>query len=39
MSQLSIKDREVGDVTILDLSGKITIGDCSRGASLCGFGF
>jgi len=29
MSQLSIKDREVGDVTILDLSGKITIGEGS----------
>src|SRR5215467_1404153 len=29
MSQLSIKDRELGDVTILDLSGKITIGEGS----------
>jgi anti-sigma B factor antagonist len=29
MSQLSIKDREEGDVTILDLSGKITIGEGS----------
>lgn len=29
MSQLSIKDREIGDVTILDLSGKITIGEGS----------
>jgi anti-sigma B factor antagonist len=29
MSQLTIKDREVGDVTILDLSGKITIGEGS----------
>src|SRR5499433_3504998 len=29
MSQLSIKDREVGDVTILDLSGEITTGEGS----------
>jgi anti-sigma B factor antagonist len=29
MSQLSIKDRTVGEVTILDLSGKITIGEGS----------
>src|SRR5215470_10430933 len=29
MSQLTIKDREAGDVTILDLSGKITIGEGS----------
>ena len=29
MAQLSIKDRQVGDVTILDLSGKITIGEGS----------
>ena len=29
MSQLSIKQREAGDVTILDLSGKITIGEGS----------
>jgi len=29
MSQLSIKDREAGDVTILDLAGKITIGEGS----------
>ena len=29
MSQLSLKQREAGDVTILDLSGKITIGEGS----------
>ena len=29
MAQLNIKDRQVGDVTILDLSGKITIGEGS----------
>ncbi len=29
MSQLSIKDRTIGEVTILDLSGKITIGEGS----------
>ena len=29
MSQLSIKERTVGTVTILDLSGKITIGEGS----------
>jgi anti-sigma B factor antagonist len=29
MAQLSIKDRLVGDVTVLDLSGKITIGEGS----------
>jgi len=29
MANLNIKDRQVGDVTILDLSGKITIGEGS----------
>jgi anti-sigma B factor antagonist len=29
MASLSIKDRQTGDVTILDLSGKITIGEGS----------
>jgi anti-sigma B factor antagonist len=29
MAQLSINQREAGDVTILDLSGKITIGEGS----------
>lgn len=29
MASLSIKDRQNGDVTILDLSGKITIGEGS----------
>ncbi|HYL97909.1 MAG TPA: STAS domain-containing protein [Blastocatellia bacterium] len=29
MSQLSIKERQAGSVTILDLSGKITIGEGS----------
>ncbi len=29
MSQLSLKQREAGDVTVLDLSGKITIGEGS----------
>ena len=29
MAQLSIKERQAGDVTVLDLSGKITIGDGS----------
>jgi len=29
MAQLNIKDRQAGDVTILDLSGKITIGEGS----------
>ena len=29
MAQLSIKERQSGDVTILDLSGKITIGEGS----------
>ena len=29
MAQLSIKERQAGDVTILDLSGKITIGEGS----------
>ncbi|PYP84588.1 MAG: anti-sigma factor antagonist [Blastocatellia bacterium AA13] len=29
MAQLSIKERESGNVTILDLSGKITIGEGS----------
>ena len=29
MASLSIKDRQAGDVTILDLSGKITIGEGS----------
>ncbi len=29
MAQLSIKHREAGDITILDLSGKITIGEGS----------
>jgi anti-sigma B factor antagonist len=29
MSQLNLKQREAGDVTILDLSGKITIGEGS----------
>jgi anti-sigma B factor antagonist len=29
MANLAIKDRQVGDVTILDLSGKITIGEGS----------
>jgi anti-sigma B factor antagonist len=29
MSQLSIKERQAGDITILDLSGKITIGEGS----------
>ena len=29
MAQLSVKERQVGDVTILDLSGKITIGEGS----------
>ncbi len=29
MAQLNIKEREAGDVTILDLSGKITIGEGS----------
>ena len=29
MAQLSIKERPAGDVTILDLSGKITIGEGS----------
>jgi anti-sigma B factor antagonist len=29
MANLAIKDRQVGEVTILDLSGKITIGEGS----------
>jgi len=29
MAQLSIKHREAGDITILDLAGKITIGEGS----------
>jgi len=29
MANLNIKDRQVGEVTILDLSGKITIGEGS----------
>ena len=29
MAQLSIKERQAGEVTVLDLSGKITIGDGS----------
>jgi anti-sigma B factor antagonist len=29
MAQLNIRDRQAGDVTILDLSGKITIGEGS----------
>ena len=29
MANLNIKDRQAGDVTILDLSGKITIGEGS----------
>lgn len=29
MAQLSIKDRQAGDVVIVDLSGKITIGEGS----------
>ncbi len=29
MAQLNIKERSVGDVTVLDLSGKITIGEGS----------
>ena len=29
MANLNIKDRPAGDVTILDLSGKITIGEGS----------
>ena len=29
MAQLTINQRQAGDVTILDLSGKITIGECS----------
>jgi anti-sigma B factor antagonist len=29
MAQLSVKERQVGEVTILDLSGKITIGEGS----------
>ena len=29
MAQLNIKQREAGDITILDLSGKITIGEGS----------
>ncbi|MCI0491236.1 MAG: STAS domain-containing protein [Blastocatellia bacterium] len=29
MAQLSIKQRQAGDVTVLDLSGKITIGEGS----------
>ena len=29
MSELSIKERQAGDVTILDLEGKITIGEGS----------
>ncbi|HSO74124.1 MAG TPA: STAS domain-containing protein, partial [Blastocatellia bacterium] len=29
MASLQIKDRQAGDVTILDLSGKITIGEGS----------
>ena len=29
MAQLNIKDRSAGDVTILDLAGKITIGEGS----------
>src|ERR1044072_1938613 len=29
MAQLTIKERQAGDVTILDLSGKITIGEGS----------
>ena len=29
MAQLNIKERSAGDVTILDLSGKITIGEGS----------
>ena len=29
MSQLSIKERQAGNITILDLSGKITIGEGS----------
>jgi anti-sigma B factor antagonist len=29
MAQLNIKDRQAGDVTVLDLSGKVTIGEGS----------
>jgi len=29
MSQLNIKERQSGDVTVLDLSGKVTIGEGS----------
>jgi anti-sigma B factor antagonist len=29
MAQLTVKERQVGEVTILDLSGKITIGEGS----------
>src|SRR5215510_675539 len=29
MAQLNIKERQTGDVTILDLSGKVTIGEGS----------
>jgi len=29
MAQLSIKERSAGDITILDLSGKVTIGEGS----------
>ena len=29
MAQLNIKERQAGDVTVLDLSGKITIGEGS----------
>jgi anti-sigma B factor antagonist len=29
MAQLSVKERQSGDVTVLDLSGKITIGEGS----------
>jgi anti-sigma B factor antagonist len=29
MAQLTVKERQVGDVTVLDLSGKITIGEGS----------
>ena len=29
MAQLSLKERQAGDVTIIDLSGKITIGEGS----------
>ena len=29
MAQLNIKERQAGDVTILDLSGKVTIGEGS----------